>query len=166
MDKLKSQKALDVLKYLRISRDLTRCPPFGPITGLYKQKLASLVKEFSSIFNNDEISQTTVEHEIHVTGPAQRDPMRRKSPQEHKIIAEQVKQLLAKELIRPSNSPWSAQPLLVKKPDGSYRLCIDYTKLNSITIRDSFPLPRVDDILEEVAKAKVFSKFDHSSWSF
>ena len=64
------------------------------------------------------------------------------------LTASQVNDMLSQGVIQPSTSPWSSPIVLVKKKDGSYRFCIDYRKLNSITQVDAHPLPRVDDLLE------------------
>ncbi|GJX10625.1 hypothetical protein Tco_0200484 [Tanacetum coccineum] len=63
-------------------------------------------------------------------------------------------------VIRPSVSPWGAPVLFVKKKDGSMRLCIDYRELNKITIRNRYPLPRIDDLFDQLQGAKHFSKID------
>ncbi|GKE94775.1 putative reverse transcriptase domain-containing protein, partial [Tanacetum coccineum] len=65
--------------------------------------------------------------------------------------------------IRPSVSPWGAPVLFVKKKDGSMRLCIDYRELNRITIRNRYPLPRIDDLFDQLQGAKYFSKIDMRS---
>ena len=57
-------------------------------------------------------------------------------------------------------SPWGAPVLFVKKKDGSLRLCIDYRQLNKVTIRNQYPLPRIDDLFDQLQGAKVFSKID------
>ena len=62
--------------------------------------------------------------------------------------------------IRPSASPWGAPVLFVKKKDGGKRLCVDYRDLNRVTIRNRYPLPRIDDLFDQLGEAKVFSKLD------
>ncbi|GKD85084.1 retrotransposon protein, putative, ty3-gypsy subclass [Tanacetum coccineum] len=68
--------------------------------------------------------------------------------------------MLENGFIRPSVSPWGAPVLFVKKKDGSMRLCIDYRELNRITIRNRYPLPRIDDLFDQLQGAKYFSKID------
>ncbi|GKA04963.1 putative reverse transcriptase domain-containing protein [Tanacetum coccineum] len=71
-----------------------------------------------------------------------------------------LQELLERGFIRPSVSPWGAPVLFVKKKDGSMRLCIDYRELNKITIRNRYPLPRIDDLFDQLQGAKHFSKID------
>jgi hypothetical protein len=85
------------------------------------------------------------------------------SPPEHQLIDEFVKEGLKDGIIRPSKSPWSAPIILVKKPDGSSRACVDYRKLNYLTVKDSFPLPRIDDAYQFLQGARIFSSIDLKS---
>ncbi|KAL4027931.1 hypothetical protein IC575_011121 [Cucumis melo] len=69
-------------------------------------------------------------------------------------------ELLDKGFIRPSVSPWGAPVLFVKKKDGSMRLCIDYMELNKVTVKNRYPLPRINDLFDQLQGATVFSKID------
>lgn len=73
---------------------------------------------------------------------------------------------MQKGFIRPSSSPFNVPVLFVKKKDGSMRFCTNFRLLNDATIKDRFPLPRIDEILDEVGSAKVFSKLDLLSGYF
>jgi hypothetical protein len=84
----------------------------------------------------------------------------RMSPVELRELKSQLEDLLRKHFIRPSVSPWGAPVLLVKKKDGTMRLCIDYRQLNKVTIKNKHPLPRIDDLLDQLKGATVFSKID------
>jgi hypothetical protein len=75
-------------------------------------------------------------------------------------LKKQLEELLEKKFIRPSVSPWGAPILLVKKKEGSMRLCIDCRQLNKVTIKNKYPLPRIDDLMDQLVGACVFSKID------
>ncbi|WMV13510.1 hypothetical protein MTR67_006895 [Solanum verrucosum] len=84
----------------------------------------------------------------------------RMAPAELRELKAQLQELLEKGFIRPSVSPWGAPVLFVKKKDVTLRLCIDYRQLNRITIKNRYPLPRIDDLFDQLKGAKVFSKID------
>ncbi|GAU28976.1 hypothetical protein TSUD_391740, partial [Trifolium subterraneum] len=84
----------------------------------------------------------------------------RMSPLELRELKSQLEELLQKHFIRPSVSPWGAPVLLVKKKDGTMRLCIDYRQLNKVTIKNKYQLPRIDDLLDQLRGATIFSKID------
>jgi hypothetical protein len=84
----------------------------------------------------------------------------RMAPNELRELKEQLQELLDRGFIRPSVSPWGAPVLFVKKKDGSMRMCIDYRELNRVTIKNKYPLPRIDDLFDQFKGATVFSKID------
>ncbi|KAD4982216.1 hypothetical protein E3N88_18887 [Mikania micrantha] len=75
-------------------------------------------------------------------------------------LSNQLQELLDKGFIRPSYSPWGAPVLFVKKKDGSFLMCIDYRELNKLTIKNRYPLPRIDDLFDQLQGAQYFSKID------
>nr|GFC66865.1 retrotransposon protein, putative, Ty3-gypsy subclass [Tanacetum cinerariifolium] len=77
-----------------------------------------------------------------------------------KEVAKQLQELSDKRFIRPSSSPWGAPVLFVKKKDGSFRMCIDYRELNKMTIKNRYPLPRIDDLFDQLQGSSVYSKID------
>ncbi|KAH9078578.1 hypothetical protein Ae201684P_019659 [Aphanomyces euteiches] len=87
----------------------------------------------------------------------------RVSQREGEIMEAEIQQYLELGLIRPSTSPWASPVLMIRKPDGSIRFCIDYRRLNEVTIKDSYPLPRIEDLLDVLGKAKYFSTMDVES---
>ncbi|TYK18698.1 ty3-gypsy retrotransposon protein [Cucumis melo var. makuwa] len=93
------------------------------------------------------------------TVPISRAPYRM-APTELKELKVQLQELLDKGFIRPSVSPWGAPVLFLKKKDGSMRLCIDYRELNKVTVKNRYPLPKIDDLFDQLHGATVFSKID------
>ncbi|GJS53137.1 putative reverse transcriptase domain-containing protein [Tanacetum coccineum] len=91
--------------------------------------------------------------------PVARAPYRL-APTEMKELSKQLQELLEKGFIRPSSSPWGAPVLFVKKKDGSFRMCIDYRELNKLTIKNRYPLPRIDDLFDQLQGSSVYSKID------
>ena len=77
-----------------------------------------------------------------------------------KELMSQLQELLDKGFIRPSTSPWGAPVLFVKKKDGSMRMCIDYRELNKLTVKNRYPLPRIDDLFDQLQGSSWFSKID------
>ena len=84
----------------------------------------------------------------------------RKSERERLAIKQEIEKMLKAKIIQPSNSPWSAPVLMIPKKNGEYRFCIDFRKLNTITEQDSFPLPRIDDILDRLVQFMYASTLD------
>ncbi|GKE04108.1 putative reverse transcriptase domain-containing protein, partial [Tanacetum coccineum] len=91
--------------------------------------------------------------------PVARAPYRL-APSKMKELSEQLQELSDKGFIRPSSSPWGAPVLFVKKKDGSFRMCIDYRELNKLTVKNRYPLPRIDDLFDQLQGSSVYSKID------
>jgi transposase InsO family protein len=124
----------------------------------------AMVRKFTDVFTPGAVqNRTTLMHHRINTGeaaPIQTRPYRLSRTEEHVISAE-VEKMLQAGVIVPSSSPWSSAPVLVSKPDGSVRFCIDYRPLNAVTVRDNFPMPRVDETLDAMAQGvKFLSKID------
>jgi hypothetical protein len=75
-------------------------------------------------------------------------------------LKKQIAELQAKGFIRPNSSPWGALVLFVEKKDGTQRMCVDYRSLNEVTIKNKYPLPRIEDMFDQMKGASIFSKID------
>ncbi|KAK1682387.1 hypothetical protein QYE76_043235 [Lolium multiflorum] len=93
------------------------------------------------------------------TAPIAQRPYRM-NPQELVELKKQLDDMLRKGLIRPSASPWGSPVIFVDKRDGTIRLCVDYRKLNDVTIKNKYPLPKIEDLFDQMNGARVFSKID------
>src|SRR5262249_26146376 len=124
-----------------------------------------VVREFSDVFP-DELPGLPPKREIDLeielmanTEPLSKAPYRM-APVELQELKKQLQELMDQGFVRPSVSPWGAPVLFVKKKDGSMRLCIDYRELNKVTIKNRYPLPRIDDLFDQLQGASVFSRID------
>jgi hypothetical protein len=93
------------------------------------------------------------------TAPIAQRPYRM-NPQELEELKKQLADMLSKGLIHPNASPWGSTVLFVDKRDGTIRLCVDYRRLNEVTIKNKYPLPKIEDLFDQLNGAKVFSKID------
>ncbi|GJV04465.1 putative nucleotidyltransferase, ribonuclease H [Tanacetum coccineum] len=124
-----------------------------------------IVRDFPEVFPEDlpGLPPTRqVEFQIDLVpgaAPVARAPYRL-APSEMKELSEQLKELSDKGFIRPSSSPWGAPVLFVKKKDGSFRMCIDYRELNKLTVKNRYPLLRIDDLFDQLQGSSVYSKID------
>ena len=124
-----------------------------------------VVREFPDVFPYDIVGlppDREVEFTIDLipeTEPISIPPYRM-APVELRELKAQLDELLSKGFIRPSISPWGAPVLFVKKKDGSLRLCIDYRQLNRVTVRNQYPLPRIDELFDQLQGSRVYSKID------
>ena len=120
-----------------------------------RQELKSLLAEFDQVFNDlpGEAKVTPFRVETGDSKPISQYP--RRLPEKWKTkIHDQIKTLQASGIITPSTSPWASPIVPVPKPNGDVRMCIDYRQLNAVTQSDVYPLPRVDQLLEDVSRAQ------------
>ena len=134
------------------------------LTHREKEQLYVLLLDYSDIFaqSPDDFGRTgKIQHRVD-TGDSQ--PIRqqtRRMPTFQKDEARKlVKEMLDKDVIQPSESPWASPVVLVRKKDGSTRFCVDYRRVNAVTRKDAYPLPRVDETLDTLAGSKWFSTLD------
>ncbi|KZR96602.1 Uncharacterized protein APZ42_008970, partial [Daphnia magna] len=107
---------------------------------------------------------TVLEHAIPTGGAAPIKQLpRRRAWRERELIKDEVDKMLKQGVIEPAQSPWSSPIVLVKKKDGKWRFCIDYRRLNEVTTKDVYPLPRIDDALSKLEGAALFSVVDLQS---
>ncbi|KAG0774120.1 hypothetical protein G6F22_014319 [Rhizopus arrhizus] len=151
------QKLLDPSLYDKLE--------IGELPSDIRKQLQALLSRYDHVFdwNNDTIGRTDlISHKIIIqedTMPISHRPYRI-SPLEAEYLQKELDKYCKLGVISPSNSPWAAPVILVKKKNGEYRMVIDYRKLNAATKKDAYPLPRIDDLLDTLGKAKVFSALD------
>ena len=127
-----------------------------------KEQLQQLIRKYSDVFTERPGRTTKIKHEIHTkegTKPINAAPYRC-APNRRKIIEDNIDEMLKEGIITPSHSPWSSPVVLAPKKDGTLRFCIDYRKLNAVTIKDAYPIPRIDDTLDALEEAKFISTLD------
>jgi hypothetical protein len=127
-----------------------------------------VVRELSNVFSEDLPRmplERVIEFKIELqpgTTPVAKAPYKM-SPMEMKGLKIQLQGLLDKGYIHSSTSPWGCLALFVEKKDKELHLCVDYRPLNAVTIKNKYPLPRIDILFDQLAEAQVFSKIDHRS---
>jgi hypothetical protein len=128
-------------------------------------RINQVLASFSDVFAQDpsDLGHThLLTHEIELEEGARpfKEHVRRFSPEKKRITEEQLQKLLDQGIVHASKSPFASAVVLVKKGDGNHRFCIDFRKLNDITVKDSFPLPVIGDSLESLGSAKYFTSLD------
>jgi len=122
------------------------------------------VQDFAEVFSTgkQDLGRTDlVYHHIHTGDEAPvKQPARRLPIHYQREVGKLLEEMQQQGVVEPSCSPWASPIVLVRKKDGSLRFCVDYRKLNKITKKDSYPLPRVDDLLDSLADAQWFSTLD------
>ncbi|UYV72292.1 K02A2.6-like [Cordylochernes scorpioides] len=129
-----------------------------------KSMIAECLEKYSEVFDFDRKSFSTTSNVKHKIDTSDSRPIKQRpyrvSPVERRAIQSEVDKMIKMGIVQPSESPWSSPVVLVKKKDGSWRFCVDYRKLNKVTKKDVYPLPRNDDVLDSLTGAKLFSSMD------
>ena len=131
----------------------------------YRERLRTILRKYDTLWSGElgEISAT--EHRIQLlpgTRPISQQPYRA-GPNAREFVAKEVDRMLRAGVVEPSDSPWASPVVLAPKKDGSLRFCIDYRRLNAVTKRDSYPLPRMDEYIDSLGEANVFTTLDANS---
>ncbi|GJY32050.1 putative reverse transcriptase domain-containing protein [Tanacetum coccineum] len=133
-----------------------------------KQEEIVVVRDFPEVFLDDLFGLSPIQEiEFRIELIPGATPVAKSpyclTPSEMEELSEQLKELQDKGFIRPSLSPWGAPVLFVKKKDGSFRMCIDYRELNKLNVKNRYPLPRIDDLFDQLQGSQFFSKIDLTS---
>ncbi|GKC55213.1 putative reverse transcriptase domain-containing protein, partial [Tanacetum coccineum] len=151
-------------KVLRVLREIPEEKArflMGTKAGDKKQEEIVMVRDFPEVFSDDLYGLPPI-WEIELIPeamPVAKSPYRL-APSELEELSGQLEELQDKGFIRPSSSPWEAPILFVKKKDGSFRMCIDYRELNKLTVKNRYPLSRIDDLFDQLQGSQFFSKID------
>ena len=126
-----------------------------------QEELKQLIHEYEHLFPDIPTRTDKIYHDVIVedSKPIKQHPYRM-NPLKQKYLQDEVKYLLEKDFIEPSQSNYISPCILVPKSNGTYRMCTDYRKVNSVTKTDSFPTPRIDDCIDKVGNSKYVTKFD------
>ncbi|UYV60862.1 K02A2.6-like [Cordylochernes scorpioides] len=129
-----------------------------------QESLKQILAKYTDLFSSRLGRTNLAKHHIHTEDakPIKHKPYR-VSAKERTIIKDQIDEMLEEGIIRQSSSPWSFPVILVKKRDGKYRFCVDYRKLNEVTVKDVYPIPRIDDVMDTLQGSKYFSAIDIKS---
>lgn len=134
---------------------------FGHLSPVKGEELRRLITSFRVLFSDIPSCTDMIQHDIDVGDSKPiRQRFYRVSPEKQHLLELEVKYLLENGLAERSSSSWASPCLLVTKPDGTFRFCTDYRRLNAVTKSDSFPLPRIEDCIDSVGSAKFVTKID------
>lgn len=132
-----------------------------------KKHLSNLLQTYSDVFSTSSLDfgcTSTIKHCIPMIDDKPfRITYRRIPPSQYEAVKDHLKNMEATEAIRRSSSPYASPMVIVYKKDGSLRICVDYRQLNNKTVRDAFPLPRIEEALDALRNAQFFSTLDLTS---
>ena len=154
-DKLKPSKLLNSSFLSHLAGNFVHLSPDE------SQKLSHLINAFPSIFGDITKETNVPPHDVDVgdAKPVKQHPYR-VNPEKAIIMKQEIEYMLANDIIEPSFSNWSSPCLLVPKGENSFRFVTDFRKVNAVTKSDSYPLPRIEDVIDKIGQSKVISKID------
>ena len=129
----------------------------GHLSDHQKSELYQLLSEFSSLFNNRPGRTTVTSHHIELkpgSRPVRQSPYR-VNRQKADLIQEELDKMKDMGVIEESCSPWASPVVHIPNPDGSVRFCMDYRKVNDMTVPDAYPMPRIDDLIDKSGEARL-----------
>ena len=142
--------------------------PLDELDDDQQEKVRDMLRPFKEMWRPGRVGKVNVtEHYIDIkpgARPQYAQPYRA-GPYARKVIQNTIDEMLEQDIIEPARSEWAAPVVLAPKPDGTLRFCVDYRRLNSVTIKDRYPLPRMEDCLDSLGEAQFFSTLD-CNWGF
>ena len=160
MNFVKSDPASSKLKNSDILKNLDQ--KLSHLSSDKRLELKQLILEYEHLFPDIPSKTDKIYHDVELidgSKPVKQHPYRM-NPVKQQILRDEVQYLLDNDFIEPSQSEWSSPCILVPKPDGTFRMCLDYRKVNSVTKTDTFPIPRINDCIDNIGQAKYVTKFD------
>jgi len=133
----------------------------------HRNRLRSMLRKYESLYDGTLGEIVATEHTIDLTegaAPIRQQPYRA-GPKAREVVNEHVNKMLEHGVIEPATTPWASPVVLAPKKDGSYRFCVNFRRLNSITVRDSYPLPRIDECVDSLGDAQYLSTLD-CNWGY
>lgn len=161
-DELELRHSLQQCKRLCNSEMLQNLPSLMEhLDDSQKDDLVSLIQSFLTVFQDVPKSTSVLAHDVDVgsTSPIRQHPYR-VNKKKREVMKGEVDYLLKHDMAKRSHSAWSSPCILVPKPDGTSRLCTDYRRVNAVTVPDSYPLPRIEDCIDQIGSAVFVSKLD------
>ena len=155
----RTDPACSKLQNSNILKDLDK--KLAHLDQIQRDELKMLILEYEHLFPYSPTRTDQIYHDVDIDGSK---PSKQHSyttnPMKLQYLREEIPYLLDNDFIEPSQSDWSSPCILVPQPDGTFRMCTYHRKVNSVTKTDSFPVPRMDDCIDNIGKAKYVTKFD------
>ena len=139
--------------------------PLNSVPAEYHERIRKMLAKHAHMWSGHLGEITTAVHRIELipgATPVRQMPYRQ-GPKGRQYEKEEVDRMLREGVIQPSVSEWSSPVILLPKPDGSLRFCVDYRRLNTLTHRDRYPIPRMDECVDSLGDAQVFTTLDANS---